>query len=90
MIQFLRKPGGQIDEFVSVSRKIKPSDITSKNVIMDYADRKVEKCVIEGKTHDTTFDRMDMYYKQIYPSLIEQLEKQAPIEAKRKPEKSKK
>jgi hypothetical protein len=90
MIQFLRKPGGQIDELVSVSRKIKASDMSTKNVIMDYADRSVKKCVIEGKIHDTTFDRMDLYYRRIYPSLIEQLEKEAPVEAKSKPKKSKK
>jgi hypothetical protein len=90
MIQFIRKPGGQIDELVNVSRKMKTSDITTKNVIMDYADRSVKKCVIEGKTHDTTFEKMDLYYKRIYPKLIEQLEKEAPIEAKRKPKKSEK
>lgn len=80
MIQFIRKPGGQIDELVNVSRKIKTSDITTKNVILDYADKKVEKCVIEGNNHDTTFEKMNEYYKRVYPTLIEQLEKEAPIE----------
>ena len=80
MIQFIRKPGGQIDELVNVSRKIKNSDITTKNVILDYAEQKVEKCVIEGNNHDTTFEQMNQYYKRIYPTLIEQLEKEAPIE----------
>ena len=87
MIQFIRKPGGQIDELVNVSRKIRNSDITTKNVILDYAERKVEKCVIEGNNHDTSFEKMDAYYKRIYPKLIEQLEKEAPIEAKRKSKK---
>lgn len=90
LIQFIRKPGGQIDEFVSVSRKLKNSDMSTKNVIMDYSDRSVKKCVIEGKIHDTTFDKMDLYYSRIYPNLIAQLEKEAPIEAKRKPKKSEK
>jgi len=80
MIQFIRKPGGQIDELVNVSRKIKNSDITTKNVILDYAEKKVEKCVIEGNNHDTSFEKMNEYYKRIYPTLIEQLEKEAPIE----------
>jgi len=87
MIQFIRKPGGQIDELVNVSRKIRNSDITTKNVILDYAERKVEKCVIEGNNHDTSFEKMDAYYKRVYPKLIEQLEKEAPIEAKRKSKK---
>jgi len=80
MIQFIRKPGGQIDELVNVSRKIKNSDITTKNVILDYAEQKVEKCVIEGNNHDTSFEKMNEYYKRVYPTLIEQLEKEAPIE----------
>lgn len=44
------------------------------NVILDYKERKVVKCVIESKVLDTTFDSMNSYYKQIYPTLIEQLE----------------
>jgi hypothetical protein len=49
------------------------------NVILDFADNKVIKCVIEGKDHDTTFDKMRDYYVKIYPNLIEQLEKEASI-----------
>ena len=84
MIQFIRKPNGQIDEDVQVSRKIKKSDESTKNVILDYGTREVIKCVIEGKNHDTTFDQMNKYYKKIYPQLIEQLEKEAPIDKKSK------
>ena len=40
--------------------------------------------MIEGGNHDTTFDQMDKYYKKIYPQLIEQLEKEAPIDKKSK------
>jgi len=79
LITFMRKPGGQIDEAVTVSKNIKPADLQTCNVIIDYADKKVEKCVIEGKFVDTDFDRMDAYYKQIYPNLIAQLEKEAVI-----------
>lgn len=64
---------------VTVSKKIKPADLQTCNVIIDYADKKVEKCVIEGKTVDTDFERMDAYYKQVYPNLIGQLEKEAGI-----------
>ena len=84
LIQFVRKPGGQIDEQVTVSKKIKTSDIQTMNVIMDYAERKIEKCVIEGKKLDQDWDRMNEYYKKVYPALIEQLEKEAGITAKSK------
>jgi hypothetical protein len=79
LIQFLRKPGGQIDEQVAVGKKVKPSDLQTCNVIVDYALKKVTKCVIEGKIVDTDFERMDAYYKKIYPNLIDQLEKEATI-----------
>ena len=46
LIQYIRKQNGQIDEHVTVSKKLKKSDQTTKNVIMDYADRTISKCVI--------------------------------------------
>jgi hypothetical protein len=84
LIQFLRKPGGQIDERVAVSKRLKNSDLTNNNVILDFASKKVEKCVVEGKTHDATFDNMVSYYRNIYPQLLAQLEKEATITSKEK------
>lgn len=82
LIQYVRKPGGQIDEQVTVSKRVKTSDIQTMNVIMDYVKQKVDKCVIEGKALEREWDGMNDYYKKIYPSLIEQLEKEAAITAK--------
>jgi len=79
LITFMRKPGGQIDEQVTISKKIKPSDLQTCNVILDYAKKKVEKCVIEGKALDREWDKMHEYYVRIYPNLITQLEKEAEI-----------
>ena len=75
LIQFLRKPNGQIDEQVSISKRLRPADIQTCNVIMDFAKKKVEKCVVEGKTVDTDWYKLNEYYKRIYPALIDQLEK---------------
>jgi hypothetical protein len=84
LIQFLRKANGQIDESVSVSKKLKNTDFQISNVIIDYATKKVEKCVIEGKVLDTDFEKMHEYYKKIYPALIFQLEKEAVMTLKSK------
>jgi len=84
LISFFRKSGGQIDEAVSVSKRVRTSDTMNANIIMDFAEKKVVKCVIEGKIHDTTFELMREYYAKIYPNLINQLEKEAPITAKQK------
>lgn len=80
LISFLRKRAGQIDEMVSVSKRVRTSDMNNANVILDFADKKVIKCIIEGKNHDTNFDKMREYYARIYPNLIEQLDKEAHIE----------
>jgi len=79
LISFFRRKGGQIDEMVKVAKRIQESDINTSNVIIDYADKKVEKCVIEGKEIDTDFEKMHIYYKKVYPALVEQLEKEAVI-----------
>ena len=81
LITFFRKPGGQIDEQVTVSKRLKTSDLQMCNVILDYNKKKLEKCVIEGKVVDTDFDRMNEYYKKVYTNLITQLEKEAGITA---------
>jgi hypothetical protein len=84
LITYLRKPNGQIDEQVAVAKKVKVTDIQMCNVIIDYAKQKVEKCVIEGNKVDTDFEKMNEYYKRIYPSLVAQLEKEAVITSKEK------
>ena len=75
LITYFRKPNGQIDEQVGVSNRVRQADLQTCNVIIDYSRRKVDKCVIEGKVVDTDFQKMNEYYKRIYPSLVDQLEK---------------
>ena len=74
-ITYFRQPSGQIDEQVGYTKRLKITDIQTCNVIIDYKKRKVEKCVIEGKVVERTFDALNDYYREVYPSLIEQLEK---------------
>jgi hypothetical protein len=83
MVSFLRRKAGQIDEMVSVTKRVRTSDMESTNVILDFAEKKVVKCLIEGKDHDTTFDKMRDYYNRVYPNLVDQLEKEAGIEKDR-------
>ena len=75
LITFFRKPGGQIDEQVGFSKRLRPVDQQTCNVILDFKTRQVVKCSIEGKVTETTFQTMYEYYKQIYPQMIEELEK---------------
>lgn len=80
LIAFARKQNGQIDEMVSVAKKVNSTDISKANIVVDFAKKKLLKCVIEGKPHDSTYELIREYYHKIYPTLIEQLEKEGPIE----------
>lgn len=73
LITFFKKPTGQIDEQISISKRVKPTDLSTCNVIIDFKDKKIEKAVVNGSTLETTFDKMVDYYKNIYPDLINQL-----------------
>jgi hypothetical protein len=84
LITFYRKAGGQIDEHVSVSKRVRNSDISQSNIIMDFGKNKVEKCVVEGKKLEKTFEDLRNYYYKIYPNLILQLEKEGPIAVKQR------
>ena len=77
LITYLRKSSGQIDEQVGFSTRLRDKDLSSCNVIVDYKDKKVVKCVIEGKKVQTDFGLMDDYYRKVYPELITQLSEAA-------------
>jgi hypothetical protein len=75
LITFFRKPNGQIDEQVTVSKRVKESDIQTCNLIMDFAEKKLDKCVVEGRNIPKDWNKMYEYYNRIYPTLIAQLDK---------------
>lgn len=74
LITFVRQPGGRIDEQTGFSNIIKTKDLQTCNVILDYQEQKVLKCVIEGKMVPTSFEKMHEYYKKVYPNIIGQME----------------
>jgi hypothetical protein len=84
LISFYRKPGGQIDEQAKFVKRVRGSDVSTSNIIMDYGLRKVEKCVVEGHKLDRTFDQLHEYYKKVYPAMVTQLEKEGPALAKQR------
>lgn len=79
LITFVRKPNGQIDEAVTVSTKVRKSDSSMCNIILDYHEHKVEKCVVEGRVLDTDWERITAYYRSVYPTLIGELERSSPL-----------
>lgn len=74
IVRYLRKPTGQMDELVAVSKKIKLSDAASAAVILDFKSRRVEKAHLDGTTLPRDFDRIRSFYAQHYPGIIRDLE----------------
>lgn len=77
LITYVKKPNGQIDEQIEVTRNLKQKDLQICNVILDFKDNKVEKCLIEGQVISKDWEQLSGYYKQVYPSIIERLEKES-------------
>jgi hypothetical protein len=75
LITFFRKPNGQIDEQVVVAKRVKESDTNTCNLIMDFQTKKLDKAVVEGRLLNKDWKTIYDYYKRIYPTLIDQLDK---------------
>jgi hypothetical protein len=72
---YLRKPDGKVDEQVEIAKRLKDTDISTANIILDFKEQQVVKSVIQGQTIPTTWDVIVAHYRQVYPDYIDQLEK---------------
>lgn len=73
LFNYLTKPNGQIDEVMSVSKKLRTRDLQSASVIIDFRDLKVMQATLDGKTIPKDFDRIVQYYMQHYEQVIRRL-----------------
>jgi len=76
ILTYYKKPDGKIDESMSVSRRIKPSDLQTANVILDFRKLEVVKASMGGTVVPRDWDRIVSYYHQHYASTIERLLKE--------------
>jgi len=74
LITYLKQRDGKIDEAVTLASRLKTSDLRICNVIMDFKEHKVEKCVVDGNSLPKNWDSLYEYYQKIYPNLIKKLE----------------
>ena len=75
LITYIKKANEQIDEQVQLTTSLKERDITTCNVILDFEKKNVEKASVNGHPIPKDWTKIVDYYKQIYPDLIEDLEK---------------
>lgn len=58
---------------MSVSRRLKPRDLDTANVIIDFKKLEVVKCSMGGVNVPKNFDRIVEYYMKHYESTITRL-----------------
>lgn len=73
LLQYFKKPDGKYDEAMTVVKKLKPNDIRTANVILDFKELKVITCSIEGEAQPKDWEVIVTYYYQFYPAVIERL-----------------
>jgi hypothetical protein len=75
IINYYRKPSGQMDEVVTVARRTRMRDIQSAAVILDFQTRSVVKCSMDGTVVPKDWNRIRDFYHQHYSQVITDLEK---------------
>ena len=73
LLQYVRRPSGQMDEVMTVARKLRLRDYQYSAVILDFKHCKVVQASLQGTTIPKDFDRIAQYYHQHYASTIERL-----------------
>lgn len=73
ILTYMKKPNGQMDEMLSLSRQLRNRDLQSGSVILDFRDRCVVKASMDGVTVPKDWDRIVGFYNQHYSHVIERL-----------------
>ena len=73
MLTYYTKPSGQIDEVMTVSKKIKSRDWQTANVILDFKEQQVLAASVRGMTATRDWDTVVSYYYKHYAATIERM-----------------
>ena len=75
IIDYYRRPNGQMDEVVTVAKRTRTRDIQSAAVILDFQTQSVVKCSMDGIVVPKDWQRIRDFYHQHYSQIINDLEK---------------
>jgi len=73
LITYYQKVDGKIDETTAVARNLKPHDLQTCSVILDFKKLQVIKAHMNGVTVPKDFYRIVGYYIQHYENIIKRL-----------------
>jgi len=74
IVTYLKKPNGQMDEEVTVSRRVRKRDLQTASVILDFEKAQVVIAAMDGVVVPKDFLRIRDFYAQHYKRLIDDLE----------------
>lgn len=75
IVNYYKKANGQLDEVISVSKRVKMRDLQSASVILDFKTHSVLKSSMEGKVIPKDWERIRGFYHKHYQKIIEDLDK---------------
>jgi len=73
LITYYRKADGNTDEGVALANRVKPKDLQTVNVILDFKDQVVLKCRMGDIAVAPDWMTIMSYYYKHYPKIIERL-----------------
>ena len=73
LLTYYTKPTGQIDEVMTISKRLKSRDWQMSNVILDFKEQKVLLASVKGMTATRDWDTIVSYYYKHYAATIERL-----------------
>lgn len=73
LITYYLKPDGKIDESTAVAKNLKPNDIQTCSVILDFKKLEVVKAHMNGVSVPKDFNKIVEYYIQHYENIINRL-----------------
>jgi hypothetical protein len=76
ILTYFKQASGKIDEVMSLSNRVKPKDLQTASIILDFQDQVVLKCVIDGKSMPKEWDTIISYYYKHYKAIMERLFKE--------------
>ena len=75
IIYYYKKPNGQMDEVAHMSQRIKPRDLATAAVIIDFKTQTVGNCSMGDVVVPRDWTRVRDFYHQYYAQVIDDLEK---------------
>jgi hypothetical protein len=73
IITYYKKPTGQMDEVMVVSKNVKRRDIQTASVILDFKKLEVVKCSMNGTNVPRDWTKIMGYFYQHYKATIDRL-----------------